>query len=53
MLSWLSIPPHALPSPVAVERSGEARQRLTAERNRHRGRLPWSCHRWFMRWAAH
>ncbi len=29
--------------PVAVERSREARQRLSAERNRHRARLPWGA----------
>ena len=53
ILPWLSIPRRIPPSPVVVERSSEARQRLTAERNHHRGRAPLESLLIFMGWAAY
>jgi len=50
----LAVNPPRIPSaPVAAERSCEARQRLTAERSRHRGRLPLSRRPLPIRWTAH
>jgi hypothetical protein len=53
ILPWLSILWRIPPSLVAVERSSEARQRLTAERNRHQGRAPRESLLIFMGWGAY